>query len=657
MKNIEKLKPFTRFCITIGNLPTSYAESMTYEEQLLWFCNFLQTKVIPAVNNNAEAVIELQEYVESYFDNLDVQEEIDHKLDEMVLDGTLQEIITEYLQINGVIGFNTVADMKSATNIINGSYAKTLGFYELNDNGGATYKIRTITNEDVVDEMFIIALDDDTLIAELITDNVSILQLGGKGDDTFDNTSIAEASIEKLNYVYFPKGIYRLNLSYNQDDLVKIYGDGQDSVLKSYMATGDVINITCDLISKPKIISDLYIELESSQNGVIVALTTRLDNFYPHKIDVHNVKIYTTNTFNGIGFKFENIREFNVSDLVVRRRRGDDSVRTGTGIYVAGCLDIDIKNSDLGFLDKGIELETKDYSTEGILIDNVDIFFCNTAVSTRVVNDKQFLDIRILNCNVDQIQQVGFLLDGIVSGYIFNNWLGAYVNNAHILKLAPTNKANSHIHILSNSLYNTYSDRTNNSNILIDTTNNDNKNINIIDNTITHYNEKGIEIIGSTAINGLIINSNIFESSTDVENNKPITYVTKPLNMKLNDNIVKAAAMYVLDDFTFNSRNNKNIYNKTMLSTITLVNNQQNTNDFPIQLLLAGTNTSANKGRINVYMGPTSSTMQEITKVVPAGTVGGYEETLTVIVPANWWYSVNKTSDVTLSVQRITPIL
>ena len=245
MNNLKTLKPFTRFCMTIGNLPTSYAESMTYEEQLLWFCNFLQNQVIPVVNENAEAVKELQEYVKSYFDNLDVQEEINNKLDEMAESGTLEEIIAEYLQTNAFIGFNTVNDMKEATNLVNGSYTKTLGYYSLNDGGGATYKIRTITNEDVVDEMFIIALDDDTLIAELITDNVSILQLGGKGDDTFDNTSIAEASIQKLNYVYFPKGIYRLNLSYNQDTIVKIYGDGQDTILKSYMASGDVINITC----------------------------------------------------------------------------------------------------------------------------------------------------------------------------------------------------------------------------------------------------------------------------------------------------------------------------------------------------------------------------------------------------------------------------
>lgn len=78
MENLQELKPvgnlppFTRFCCTIGNLPTSYMISLTYEEQLLWLCDYLKNTVIPAVNTNAEAVAELQElYIQlkEYVDN------------------------------------------------------------------------------------------------------------------------------------------------------------------------------------------------------------------------------------------------------------------------------------------------------------------------------------------------------------------------------------------------------------------------------------------------------------------------------------------------------------------------------------------------------------------------------------------------------------
>ena len=127
MKSIETLKPFTRFCCTIGNLPTSYMESLTYEEQLIWLCNYLENVVIPTVNNNAEAVKELQDlyvvlkdYVDNYFKNLDVQEEINNKLDAMAQDGTLTEIIAQYLNFAGILAFHTVAHLKAAENLVNG---------------------------------------------------------------------------------------------------------------------------------------------------------------------------------------------------------------------------------------------------------------------------------------------------------------------------------------------------------------------------------------------------------------------------------------------------------------------------------------------------------------------------------------------------------
>ena len=99
LKPIINLNPFARFCCTIGNLPTSYMTSLTYEEQLMWLCDYLKNTVIPAVNNNAECVKELQElyvklknYVDNYFENLDVQQEINNKLDEMAESGELEEI-------------------------------------------------------------------------------------------------------------------------------------------------------------------------------------------------------------------------------------------------------------------------------------------------------------------------------------------------------------------------------------------------------------------------------------------------------------------------------------------------------------------------------------------------------------------------------------
>ena len=97
MNNVETIKPFKNFCMTIGALPSSYLESMSYYETLCWLCKYLENTVNPAINNNAEALKELQEYVAHYFDNLDVTEEIDNKLDDMAESGALAEIINEQL--------------------------------------------------------------------------------------------------------------------------------------------------------------------------------------------------------------------------------------------------------------------------------------------------------------------------------------------------------------------------------------------------------------------------------------------------------------------------------------------------------------------------------------------------------------------------------
>ena len=214
------LPPFKHLIMTIGELPSSYLETMTYYEMLVWFTKYLGDTVIPALNENGEAVTELQglftqlqNYVNDYFDNLDVQEEINNKLDEMAESGQLTDIIAQYLGLAGMIAFDTVADMKLAENLVNGSKCHTLGYASVNDGGSALYKVRTITNDDVVDNATIIALYDDSLVAELIVENeINIKQVGGKGDGTTNElTAFENANKTNASTIYFPEGNYLFN--------------------------------------------------------------------------------------------------------------------------------------------------------------------------------------------------------------------------------------------------------------------------------------------------------------------------------------------------------------------------------------------------------------------------------------------------------------
>ena len=205
---VGKLPVITKFIYTLGVLPTSYLMSMTYQEQVTWLYNYLQTKVIPTIDGNAEAVKELQTlfellrtYVHDYFNNLDVQEEINNKLDSLIEDGTLTELISVYLtpiitQQNNKINTNTndinvlSSRMDAFTQLEDGS---TSGDAELEDirtgfngtlyttAGGAVRGEDTILNNRISNI-------EENMIKNNLFDNVLIQGLYSGTDGSFDGT-------------------------------------------------------------------------------------------------------------------------------------------------------------------------------------------------------------------------------------------------------------------------------------------------------------------------------------------------------------------------------------------------------------------------------------------------------------------------------------
>lgn len=225
LKPLKHLKPFIHFCCTIGELPSSYLLSLTYEEQLLWLCHFIKDTILPAINNNAEATEELQQlyvelknYVDNYFDNLDVQQTINNKLDEMVEDGTLDTILNQFFTQTTGLTFSTFQELKNFEQLANGNKCKTLGFYNVNDGGEAFYYI---TNEEnnTIPQIKI----NDTLFANLIfTKEINVKSMGAYGDNIHDDTLLLQSIINLGFSMYFPKGNYIVskneNLNFQNND-------------------------------------------------------------------------------------------------------------------------------------------------------------------------------------------------------------------------------------------------------------------------------------------------------------------------------------------------------------------------------------------------------------------------------------------------------
>ena len=214
MANNEKIPYFCR--VVLQNFPfieEDFDALTTYQliSKVVEYLNKViksQNTLVDNVNNLSSAFQQLHDYVEHYFENLDVQEEINNKLDQMAEDGTLQEIITAYIQANVAWTFDTVADMKLSENLIAGSYARTLGFYAVGDGGGSIYKI---SDTGTANEMDVIAVGN--LYANLIHEPnyINAVAVGCKVDDnTVDNATIINGMITKFNILtlYFPSGEY-----------------------------------------------------------------------------------------------------------------------------------------------------------------------------------------------------------------------------------------------------------------------------------------------------------------------------------------------------------------------------------------------------------------------------------------------------------------
>nr|DAV60524.1 MAG TPA: SGNH-hydrolase family esterase [Caudoviricetes sp.] len=113
--NYTDLQPFRFWCQKV--LPLVYDDSLSYYELLCKVVDYLNKTMEDVgvlegdVTGLHEAYKKLQGYVNDYFSTLDVQEEINNKLDEMASNGTLGEILKSVITVNQPVLVNNKEDM------------------------------------------------------------------------------------------------------------------------------------------------------------------------------------------------------------------------------------------------------------------------------------------------------------------------------------------------------------------------------------------------------------------------------------------------------------------------------------------------------------------------------------------------------------------
>ena len=118
--NYINLTPFRFWCQKV--LPLVYDDELSYYELLCKVVDYLN-KTMQDVSILHDEFIKLKSYVDNYFDNLDVQDEINKKLDEMVKDGTLSNFFQHRIGVSvdyfGAIGDGITNDTTAFNNAIN----------------------------------------------------------------------------------------------------------------------------------------------------------------------------------------------------------------------------------------------------------------------------------------------------------------------------------------------------------------------------------------------------------------------------------------------------------------------------------------------------------------------------------------------------------
>lgn len=496
----KNLSPFKFFILeTFPFIQQEYFDAMN-EWQL--FCKVGEkiNEIINSQNSVGEetealynAYIQLKDYIDNYFENLDVQYEINTKLDEMAVSGELAAVIAQYLESQAIIGFNNLSDLANAKNLANGSFARTYGKLTYNDGKGSFYKIRTRINADVPDgDNIVVLVNTENLVAEKMPDD-KLTYYYVKTTDSFEKIQ-NYFNDEKSKIISFEKGEYTFNQAFRLNANTKI-----------------LLNNSNLIFNIPKVSEDW-------ENSHGFYNFKRDDEFLEYNGN-GNIEVIGGTITHG-NFSFCHAKNIAFKNLLFNLCNNDHVLEMCgiNGLLVENCVFNGQALTDSNFKEC-IQLDTTDRNSFPFFDDENNPTYDNTANKNWSIRNNKFL-----NPNVE-----GYTFTcGIGNhGYI----TGVYHENIDIINNEFNNSTN-----LSIQLYNT-------------------KNVNIINNKFycdnsNAINNQGCHLRTRNSFENLLIENNIFEGNLRAIENAEPKIAGNNKNLRIINNLFKNYINY-LENISF----------------------------------------------------------------------------------------------------------
>lgn len=492
----NNLSPFKFFILeTFPFIQQEYFDAMN-EWQM--FCKVGEkiNEIIDSQNSvgqETEALYNAYIQLKDYIDNLDLQDEVNNKLNDMAESGELAEIIAQYLESQAVIGFNNVSDLTNAENLANGSFAKTYGKLTYNDGKGAFYKIRTRTNADVPDgDNIVVLVNTENLIAEKMPDD-KLVYYNVKTTDSFEKIQ-SYFNNENPKIISFETGEYTFNQAFRLNGNTKILLNNSNLIFNIPKVSEDWENSHGFYNFKR---DDEFLEYNGNGNIEVIGGTITHGNFsFCHAKNI---------VFKNITFNLCN------NDHVLE-------MCGINGLLVENCAFNGQALSDSNFKEC-IQLDIADRNSFPFFDDENNPTYDNTINKNWIIRNNKFL-----NPNVE-----GYTFTcGIGNhGYI----TGFYHENIDIINNEFNNSTN-----LSIQLYNT-------------------KNVNVINNIFycdnsNAINNQGCHLRTRNSFENLLIENNIFDGNLRAIENAEPKIIGNNKNLRILNNLFKNYINYI-ENYSF----------------------------------------------------------------------------------------------------------